>query len=88
MSEEKGNSLSIERIALIVVSALLVIALIYLGVSALARRGQDAPPPDAAPVEPADEQPAAVLPTEPPDVSVEPTSESIVNADAAPTPRR
>ena len=64
MSEEKENSLSIERIALIVVSALLLIALVYLGVSALVRRGQEAPPPDAAPVEPADEQPAAVLPTD------------------------
>jgi len=69
MSEEKGNSLSIERIALIVVSALLVIALVYLGISALVRRGQEAPPPDAAPAEPADEQPAAVLPTEPPEVA-------------------
>ena len=88
MSEEKGNSLSIERIALIVVSALLVIALVYLGVSALVRRGQEAPPPDAAPVDPADELPAAVLPTEPPAVAVEPTSEPIVYADATPTPRR
>ena len=69
MSEEQGKSLSTERIILIVVSTLLVIALIYLGGSALARRGQDAPPPDAAPVEPADEQPAAVLPTEPPEVA-------------------
>jgi hypothetical protein len=69
MSEEQGKSLSTERIILIVVSTLLVIALIYLGASALARRGQDAPPPDAAPVEPVEEQPAAVLPTEPPEVA-------------------
>jgi hypothetical protein len=63
---------------LIVVSTLLVIALIYLGASALARRGQDAPPPDAAPVEPVEEQPAAVLPTEPPEVA-----ETAVDAPAA-----
>ena len=69
MSEEKGKSLSTERIILIVVSTLLVIALIYLGASALARRGQDAPPPDVAPVEPVEEQPAAVLPTEAPEVA-------------------
>jgi len=78
MSEEKGKSLSTERIILIVVSTLLVIALIYLGGSALARRGQDAPPPDAAPVEPVEEQPAAVLPTEPPEVA-----ETAVDALAA-----
>jgi hypothetical protein len=78
MSEEQGKSLSTERIILIVVSTLLVIALIYLGASALARRGQDAPPPDAAPVEPVEEQPAAVLPTEPPEVA-----EKAVDAPAA-----
>ncbi|TET31224.1 MAG: hypothetical protein E3J69_10255 [Anaerolineales bacterium] len=78
MSEEQGKSLSTERIILIVVSTLLVIALIYLGASALARRGQDAPPPDAAPVEPVEEQPAAVLPTEPPEVA-----ETAVDAPAA-----
>ena len=69
MSEEKGKSLSVERILLIVVSALLLIVLGYLGVSALVRRGQDAPPPDAAPVEPAEEQPVVTLPTEPSEVS-------------------
>jgi len=88
MSEEKGNSLSIERILLIVVSALLVITLGYLGVSALVRRGQEAPPPVAAPVEPADEQPAGALPTEPPVVAVEATNGSVVEATATPTPRR
>ncbi|MEA1977689.1 MAG: hypothetical protein U9N80_07290 [Chloroflexota bacterium] len=88
MSEEKGSSLSTERIILIVVSTLLVISLAYLGISALVRRGQEAPPPDAAPVEPADEQSAAALPTEPPAVVVEPTGEPIVDADATPTPRR
>lgn len=78
MSEEKGKSLSTERIILIVVSTLLVITLAYLGVSALARRGQETPPPDAAPVEPFEEQPAAVLPTEPPEVA-----ETAVDAPAA-----
>jgi hypothetical protein len=78
VSEEKGKSLSTERIILIVVSTLLVITLAYLGVSALARRGQETPPPDAAPVEPVEEQPAAVLPTEPPEVA-----ETAVDAPAA-----
>jgi hypothetical protein len=78
MSEEKGKSLSTERIILIVVSTLLVLVLIYLGASALARRGQEAPPPDVAPAEPAEEQPAAVLPTEPPEVA-----DTAVDAPAA-----
>ncbi|MCJ7825668.1 MAG: hypothetical protein MUP44_12275, partial [Anaerolineales bacterium] len=92
MSEEKGKSLSIERILLIVVSALLVITLVYLGVSALVRRGQEAPPPDAAPVEPAGEQPAMALPTEPMVVepvveppAAEPTS-AVQRLEVPPTP--
>ena len=87
MSEEKGKSLSTERILLIVVSALLVITLAYLGVSALVRRGQEALP-GVAPAEPVEGQPAVVLPTEPPAVAVEATSEPVVEADATPTPRR
>ncbi len=69
MSEEKGKSLSTERIILIIVSTLLVITLAYLGVSALVRRGQEPAAPEVAPAEPADEQSAVVLPTEPPDVA-------------------
>jgi hypothetical protein len=92
MSEEKGNSLSIERILLIVVSVLLLITLAYLGVSALARRWQEAPPPVAAPVESAEEQPAGALPTEPMVVEpvveppvAEPTS-SVQRLEVPPTP--
>ncbi len=92
MSEEKGKSLSIERILLIVVSALLVILLGYLGVAALVRRGQEAPPPDVVPVEPAAEQPAVTLPTEPPAVEpvveppvAEPTS-AVQRLEVPPTP--
>ncbi len=73
MSEEKGKSLSTERIILIVVSTLLVITLAYLGVSALARRGQETPPPEVVL-----DEPAAVLPTEPPKVA-----ETAVDAPAA-----
>ncbi|HUS84535.1 MAG TPA: hypothetical protein VMX56_05290, partial [Anaerolineales bacterium] len=64
MSEEKGKSLSTERILLIAVSVLLVITLGYIGISALVRRGQAVPAPDAEPVEPAEVQPVEVLPTE------------------------
>ncbi len=92
MSEEKGKSLSIERILLIIVSALLVILLAYLGVSALVRRGQEAPPPEVVPVEPAEEQPVVALPTEPMVVepvveppTAEPTS-SVQRLEVPPTP--
>jgi len=73
MSEDKGKSLSIERILLIIVSALLVITLGYFGVSALIRRGQEALPPEVVPVEPAEEQPVVALATEP--LVVEPVVE-------------
>jgi len=92
MSEEKGKSLSIERILLIIVSSLLVILLAYLGVSALVRRGQEAPPPEVVPVEPAEEQPVVALPTEPMVVepvveppTAEPTS-SVQRLEVPPTP--
>jgi len=92
MSEEKGKSLSIERILLIIVSALLVILLAYLGVSALVRRGQEAPPPEVVPVEPAEKQPVVALPTEPMVVepvveppTAEPTS-SVQRLEVPPTP--
>ena len=92
MSEEKGKSLTTERILLIVVSVLLVITLGYLGVSALVSRGQEAPPPDVVPVEPAEEQPVVVLPTEPMVVepvveppAAEPTS-SVQRLEVPPTP--
>ena len=88
MSEEQGKSPSIERIVLIIVSALLVITLFYIGVSAFARRGQEASPTDAAPVEPTEEQSAAALPTEPPAEAIEPTSEPGEEVEATPTPRR
>jgi len=69
ISEDKGRSLSTERIILIVVSTLLVISLAYLGASALIRRGQEPAAPEVAPAEPVEEQSTAVLSTEPPEVA-------------------
>ena len=89
MAEDKGSSISVDRILLIVLSVLLVLALIYIGVDLFT--GDDDPSTaEQAPVveesQPAEEPAqAATLPMEEPE---EMESEEVVVVEVTATPRR
>jgi hypothetical protein len=91
MAEEKNSSLSLDRVLLIVLSVLLVLALIYIGIDIFS--GDEAEPAAEEQAVAEEEQPeqevaeAEILPTEPP--QEQPTQEeSVVVVEVTPTPRR
>ncbi|MGD8730547.1 MAG: hypothetical protein PVI81_06900 [Anaerolineales bacterium] len=89
MTEGKGSSLSFDRILLIVLSVLLVLALIYIGIDIFSKDDSSTAQEEPAVVEEnqPEDAPAATLPPEEPQEQ-EPEEEEVVVVEVTPTPRR